>query len=115
MPYGLHRKNYISPPKTFFRSYTTPIMSSRYLPYRPQSIIPAPHQQTEERNSGNLLSNCSPEILPWYKTRGGSWARQPQIIPMARYYKYKYSTISHSNIDMHPFEYENGPSEKSYK
>lgn len=67
---------------------------------------------------GNLLASSAislaSDMLSSYKTRGGGWAHSPPMMPMSPYYQYKYSTISHANIYKHPFEYENGNSEKYY-
>lgn len=66
---------------------------------------------------GNILassSNILSDMLNWYQTRGNGWAKHPPMMKMTPYFKYKYSTISHSNLNMPYDGYENGPSEKYY-
>lgn len=94
--------------------YASSYGKPHYTGYTTSSSSGHPH--------GNLLaSSSSPtdnllsDMYTWYKTRGSGYAQMPPMMKMTPYYKYKYSTISHSNGHMHPFEYENGTSEMFYK
>ncbi|ODM95634.1 hypothetical protein Ocin01_11040 [Orchesella cincta] len=111
-----------SPPPTGHVSssgpYSSPSLptSSKYKgPYRLVSTGPSGYGYGKSHSAGNLFSNYLSDMFSWYKTRGGGWARRPPMMQMKPYYKYKYSTISNSNIHKHPFELENGPSEKHYR
>jgi len=99
------------------KTYTSygPPPSVSYGSSRRPSYGPPHHLVIKGNNNFDDLSEKDFVLGPYYRTRGGGWARQKFLTPMPGY-KYSYSTIGYPNSSNYgkkhsKSELENGASE----